>query len=227
MGEESLDNAMQDQIEALVSSLLDEGETAVAERLDFLIEKGEMWKAWALLEQVLPVFWIVEGEYLHTRAPVFVYRTLYYLNHPQEFVRNPRYMIFMMGNHLEGLLVHLLNLRNRPLGDLSHSLYKINQTKLSASLLNFNAIYRRTKHMSGDPLLEKRLDHRTFSTRDAIYCLFITRNLSMQLFDLLKKSGKPLSEEWKPIDPQWFTWNSEEPISHGRRVISKSQQPEM
>ena len=219
---------MQNQIEALVNSLLDDNEIAIAERLDFLIEnEKEMWKAWALLEQILPVFWIVEGEYLHTRAPAFVYRTIYYLNHPQEFVRNPRYMIFMMGNHLEGLLVHLLNLRNRPLGDLSHYLSKFNQAELSAYLLKFNAIYCRTKHMSGDPFLETRLDQKTFSTREAVYCLLITRNLSIRLFDLLKKAGKPLSEDWKQINPQWFTWDNEEPISHGRTVISKSQQPEI
>ncbi len=217
---------MQNQIEALVNSLLDKDEIAVAERLDFLIENDNMFKAWALLEQIFPVFWIVEGNYLYTRNPVFVYRTIYYLNHPHEFFRSPRYMIFMMGNHLEGLLAYLLNLRNRPLGDLSHYLVKINQSELSEHLLEFNNIYRRTKHMSGDPFLPTRLDERTFSTREAIYCLFITRSLSIRLFDLLKKAGKPMSEEWKEIDPQWSNWDFEEPISHGRRVIVKSQQPE-
>lgn len=186
-----------------------------------------MWKAWALLEQILPVFWIMEGEFLHTRAPAFVYRTLYYLDHPHDFVDDSRNMIFMMGNHLEGLLVHLLNLHNRPLGDLSHYLSKTNQTELSSSLLKFNEVYRRAKHMSGDPFLPTRLDQRTFGTRETVYCLFVTRNLSIKLFDLLKKAGKPLSEEWKQINPQWFTLDSEEPISPGRRVISKSQQPEI
>jgi hypothetical protein len=218
---------MQSQIADLVNSLLNKDEIAIAERLDLLIENEEMFKAWALLEQIFPVFWIVEGKYLYTRKPVFVYRTIYYLNHPHEFFRNPRYMIFMMGNHLEGLLVHLLNLHNRPLGDLSHYLSKTNQTELSEYLLKFNAIYRRTKHMSGDPFLETRLDQRTFSPREAVYCLLITRNLSIRLFDLLKKAGKPLSEEWRQIDPQWFKWDSEEPISHGRQVIVKSQQPEI
>jgi len=218
----------QTQIIELTKALLDEKEIAVADRLDFLIEKElEMRKAWALLEQVLPIFWIVEGEYLHTRAPVFVYRTLYYLNHPLDFVNNSRGMIIMMGNHLEGLLVHLLDLHNRPLGDLSYYLSKIDQAELSSSLLEFNGVYRRAKHMSGDPFLPTRLDRRTFSTREAVYCLFVMRNLSIKLFDLLKKAGKPLSEEWKQIDSQWFTWDSEEPISRGRRVIVKSQQPEI
>ena len=218
----------QPQITKLTKTLLDGKEIAVADRLDFLIEKKpEMWKAWALLEQVLPIFWIVEGKYLHTRAPVFVYRTLYYLDNPHDFVRDPRKMILMMGNHLEGLLVHLLGLHNRPLGDLSYYLSKTNQTELSSLLLKFNEVYRRAKHMSGDPFLPTRLDQRTFSTREAVYCLFIMRNLSIKLFDLLKKAGKPLSEEWKQIDSQWFMWDSEEPISPGRRVIVKSQQPEI
>lgn len=193
-----------------------------------------MWKAWALLEQVLPIFWIVEGKYLHTRAPVFVYRTLYYLDHPHDFVRNSRKMILMMGNHLEGLLVRLLDLHNRPLGDLSHYLRRsahylsrTSQMELSSSLLKFNKIYRRAKHMSGDQFLPTRLDQKTFSTREAVYCLFIMRNLSIELFELLKKAGKPLSEEWKQIDSQWFTWDDEGPISPGRRVIVKSQQPEI
>lgn len=181
----------QPQITELSKALLDEKEIAVAERLDFLIKNNEMWKAWALLEQILPVFWIVEGEYLHSRAPVFVYRTIYYLNHPQEFVRSPRYMIFMMGNHLEGLLVYLLDLHNRPLGSLSQYLPKINQKELSVSLLKFNNIYRRTKHMSGDPFLETRLNKRTFSAREAIFCLMVTRSLSIKLFDLAKKAGSP------------------------------------
>lgn len=218
---------MQNQVKTLVNSLLDKDEIAVAERLYFLIANDEKWKAWALLEQILPVFWIIEGKFIHTRAPVFVYRTLYYLNIPPEFVRSPRHMILMMGNHLEGLLVYLLNLHNRPLGNLSHYLSKINQTELSDYILRFNIIYRRTKHMSGDPFLKTRLDQRTFTAQDAIYCLFVTRNLSIRLFDLLKKQGKALSEEWKPIDPQWFTWDSEVPISRGRMGIVKSQQPEM
>jgi hypothetical protein len=164
----------QPQITELTKALLDEKEIAVADRLDFLIEKEpEMWKAWALLEQVLPIFWIVEGKYLHTRAPVFVYRALYYLNHPHDFVNNSRKMILMMGNHLEGLLVHLLDLHNRPLGDLSYYLSKANQTGLSSSLLKFNEVYRRAKHMSGDSFLPTRLDQRTFSTREAVYCLFV------------------------------------------------------
>jgi hypothetical protein len=128
---------------------LDENEIAVAERLDFLIEREkEMWKAWALLEQILPIFWIVEGKYLHTRAPAFVYRTLYYLNHPHAYIDDSRNMIMMMGNHLEGLLVHLLGLRNRPLGKLSNYLSRINQRELASSLLKFNEIYVRAKHMT-------------------------------------------------------------------------------
>jgi hypothetical protein len=219
---------MQAQIVELVAALLDEKEIAVAERLHFLIEnEPEMWKAWALLEQILPVYWKTEGGFLYTLAPVFVYRTLYYLNHPHEYARNPRYMIFMMGNHLEGLLVKLLNLHNRPLGNLSHYLSKTKPTELSSSLLKFNEIYRRTKHMSGDPFLETRLDLKTFSTCDAVYCLFVTRNLSIKLFDLLRKAGNPLKEEWKPIDTEWFTWDREEPINPGRGGISKSEQPEM
>jgi len=218
----------QPQIVELTKALLDEKEIAIADRLDSLIEKEpEMLKAWALLEQVLPIFWIVEGKYLHTRAPAFVYRTLYYLDHPHDFVNNSRKMIIMMGNHLEGLLFHLLNLHNRPLGDLSHYLSRIDQTELSSSLLKFNEVYRRAKHMSGDLFLPMRLDQRTFSTRETVYCLFVMRNLSIKLFDLLKKAGKPLSEEWKQIDSQWLTWDSEEPISPGRTVIVKSQQPEI
>ncbi len=218
---------MRPQTIELIKDLLNEKEIAVAKRLDYLIEKEpEMWKAWTLLEQVLPVFWRKEGGHLYTIAPTFVYRTLYYLNHPHDFRRNPRYMIFMMGNHLEGLLSRLLGLHNRPLGDLSHYLSRLNQGELKANLLKFNVVYTKTKHMSGDPFLESRLDLRTFSTLEAIYCLFIVRHLSIKLFDLLKEVGKPLKEEWKLIDPEWIKWDSEEPVSPGRDVIPCSEPPE-
>jgi hypothetical protein len=133
----------------------------------------------------------------------------------------------MMGNHLEGLLAHLLGLRNRPLGNLSNYLSRINRTELASYLLKFNEVYVRAKHMTGDPFLPARLDQRTFSARETVYCLFITRHLSIKLFSLLKEAGKPLSEEWKPIDPKWFAWDSEEPVGPGRGGIAKSQQPEV
>ena len=95
---------MQDQINNLVRAVLSGEEVDLAERLDFLIRNREMLKAWALLEQILPVFWQSDGNILRTISPTYVYRTLYYLNEPYEFKRNPRHMIFLMGNHLEGLL---------------------------------------------------------------------------------------------------------------------------
>lgn len=217
---------MLSQLIKLIERILSEKEIAVAERLDHLIESGEKWKAWALIEQILPKYWREDHGFLRTITPVYVYRTLYYLNAPYEFARNPRYMIFMMGQHLEGLLACVLGIHTKPLGDLSFYLKRNQPSHLSDALLEFNKIYIRTKHMAGDPLLESRLDVRTFSTREAVFCLLITRGLSMKLMDMLKESGNPLREGWKPIDESWLTWDSTEPVSPGRGVIAQSEHPE-
>ena len=217
---------MQNQVVNLVNAVLSEKEIAVAERLDHLIESGEKLKAWALIEQILPKYWREDNGFLRTITPVYVYRTLYYLNEPYEFARNPRYMIFMMGQHLEGLLACILGIHRKPLGDLSYYLKRNQPVQLSATLLEFNKIYIRTKHMAGDPFLESRLDMRTFSTREAVFCLFIIRSLSMKLMDMLKESGNPLREGWKPIDRSWLTWDSTEPVNPGRGGIAQSEHPE-
>jgi len=211
---------MRKQISHLTQSILSENEIALANRLYYLIKQRKMTKSWALLEQILPKFWREEKNSLRTLWPDGVYRTLYYLDEPYDFVRNPRHMIVLMGNHLEGLLEHLMDIHGRPLGGLITAFSKTGDSRLTTSLREFNKIYVRAKHPSADPFLEKRLDRRTFSTREAIFCLIIMRHLSIQLFDLLRENGKPLEEGWKPIDPEWLSWDREEPISPARGVIS-------
>jgi hypothetical protein len=210
---------MRKQIFHLAESILSENEIALANRLYYLIRRRRITKAWTLLEQVLPKFWKEEKGILRTLWPDSVYRTLYYLDEPIDFVRNPRHMIVLMGNHLEGLLEHLMDIHGSPLGGLITAFSKTRDARLTPSLREFNKIYVRAKHPSADPFLEKRLDRRTFSTREAIFCLIIMRHLSIQLFDLLRENGKPLEEEWKPIDSEWLSWDREEPISPARGVI--------
>jgi hypothetical protein len=210
---------MRSEIRHLTETLLGKNEIALANRLDYLVKKRKMDKAWALLEQILPKFWKDERGVLRTLFPDSVYRTLYYLNEPYDFIRSPRYMIVLMGNHLEGLLEHLTTIYGAPLGRLINALLKIRSTRLTSSLLEFNKIYVRAKHPSADPFLETRLDQRTFSTREAIFCLIIMRHLSIRLFNLLRKNGKPLGK-WKPIDSEWLSWNREEPISPARGVVT-------
>ena len=211
---------MRERISHLAEKLLAEKEIALANRLDYLIKGRRMRKAWALFEQVLPKFWKEENDVLRTLSPDNIYRTLYYLDEPYDFLRSPRHMIVLMGNHLEGLLEHLMDIHGPPLGSLINALSRTVSTSLSLPLLEFNKIYVRAKHPSADPFLETRLDRRTFSTREAIFCLIVMRHLSIKLFNLLRESGKPLVEEWKKIDPEWPSWNLEEPISPARGVIS-------
>lgn len=203
------------QVSDLADSLLTEKEVALAERLNYLIETGKMRQAWTLLEQILPKFWKEERGVFRTLSPDSVYRTLYYLDEPHIFVRVPRHMIALMGDHLQGLLDHLADRRyGLPLGRLVNTLRNAKQLPrdLASQLLEFNSVYIRAKHLSADPFLQTRLDLRTFSTREAILSLIIMRQLSMRLFDLLKKKGKPLPEDWKQIDSEWLTWNRESPV---------------
>jgi hypothetical protein len=210
---------MKGQISHLAESLLAENEIALANRLDYLIKRRKIMKAWALLEQVLPKFWKEERGIFRTLSPDSIYRTLYYLDEPNDFVRSPRHMIVFMGNHLEGLLEYLMDIHGLPLGGLIYALSKMITATLISPLLEFNKIYVRAKHLSADPYLEKRLDRRTFSTREAIFCLIIMRHLSVKLFDALRENGKPLVENWKQIDPEWLSWDREELISPARGVI--------
>jgi len=210
---------MRQDISRLTDSLLTDKEITLAKRLNYLIRTKRMKQAWALLEQVLPKYWKEERGILRTLSPDSVYRPIYYLNEPYEFVRNPRHMIVLMGNHLGGLLEHLMDLHGPPLGGLTNALSKTKPSKLTSLLLEFNSIYVRAKHPSADPFLQKRLDRRTFPTREAIFCLIMMRHLSMKLFDLLRENGKPLAEGWKQIDSEWLSWNREEPISPARGVI--------
>lgn len=217
---------MQDQIIDLVNATLNEKEIAIAERLDFLIQNREMLKAWALLEQILPIFWKRDGDTFRTISPTGVYRTLYYLNEPYDFIRSPRHMITLMGNHLEGLLGRLLDIYNRPLGVLARLLTRTEAAELSCLLLEFNKVYVRAKHMSGDLFLETRLDRRTFSTREAVFCFVVARNLSIKLMELLRDTSKALKQEWKQFNSEWLTWDREEPVSLGRNVIPLREHPE-
>jgi len=216
---------MQPRIANLVNELLNEEEIAVAERLDFLIHHRTKGKAWALLEQILPKYWREDDGFLRTLAPDGVYRTIYYLDNPLEFRRNARYPIFMMGQHLEGLLGEFLDVHDRPLGALAQVWYMHARTELALLLLQFNEFYIQAKHLCSDPLLPQRLDERTFSTQEAVYCLLITRSLSSRLMDLLKEAGRPLREGWRPIQPEWKTWCSEEPRNPGRGGIAQREHP--
>ena len=200
------------RVSELADSLLTEKELALAERLNYLIETGKMRQAWTLLEQVLPKFWKEEGGVFRTLSPDGVYRTLYYLDEPYDFVKVPRHMIVLMGDHLQGVLDHLTDRRyGLPLGRLVNTLRKVKQLPrdLASQLLDFNGVYIRAKHLSADPFLPKRLDRRTFSTREAILSLIIMRQLSMRLCDLLREKGKPLPEDWKQINPEWLRWDRE------------------
>ena len=209
------------QVFDLADSLLTEKEVALAERLNYLIETGKMRQAWTLLELVLPKFWKEERGILRTLSPHSVYRTLYYLDEAYNYVRSPRHMINLMGAHLEGLLDFLADHRYRlPLGGLVGKLRKAGQLpeNLAFQLLDFNTIYKRAKHPTADPLLPKRLDRRTFPTREAILSLIVMRQLSMRLCGLLREKGKPLPEDWKQINPEWLTWNREGPVVGGRVI---------
>jgi hypothetical protein len=68
--------------------------------------------AWSLLEQILPKYWMRKRGALCTLSPDNIFRPIYYLNEPYKFKGHPRFMIELMGNHLEGLLEYLLDLHS-------------------------------------------------------------------------------------------------------------------
>lgn len=149
----------------IVDSLLIEKELALGDRLDYLIEAGKMKKAWTLLEQILPKFWKKDKVVLRTLSPDNVYRTLYYLDEPYDFVRVPRHMIVLMGDHLQGVLNHLAYRRYRlSLGRLVTKLRKSKQLprELASQLLDFNEVYVRAKHMSADHACMQRRNKARF-----------------------------------------------------------------
>lgn len=191
----------------------------VTEKIDYI--KKEFQRFCVELDEIFQSKLGKEGMkgVLRTLSPDNVYRTLYYLDEPNDFIRSPRHMIVLMGNHLEGLLEHLTDIHGSPLGGLINALSKTRSISLTSPLLEFNKIYVCAKHPSADPFLETRLDRRTFSACEAIFCLIVMRHLSIKLFDLLRENGKALVEEWKQLDPEWLSWNRDEPISPARGVI--------
>lgn len=90
---------------------------------------------------------------LITLWPDDVYRPLYYLDNPEPYISLTRFMISMMGAHLEGLLNQLIGSENNlPLGAKIHFLVSKNKISedLSFQLFEFNNTYIRAKHPSAE-----------------------------------------------------------------------------
>lgn len=195
------------KIRTLAQNVLTSEDYPIVDYLYDLISNEEIRIACSLIENIFPQYWTLEGG-LRTLWPDDVYRTIYYLTNAKAYEDSSRHMINMMGGHLEGLLYFLDEPNRLSLGPKIHRLKKkhlISET-LASQLLDFNGIYRRSKHMSGDNLLPKRLDIRTFSTFDTLLCLFVMRRLSMRLFSLLSENGISLPQQWKPYTSEWLCW---------------------
>jgi len=82
-------------------------------------------------------------------------------------------------------------------------------SNLADKMLEFNRLVDVLgKHPSADPFLPRRLDARSFTLREVTLLLMVMRQLSISLFDLLKRQGIHLQQEWKEFKSEWIKWNS-------------------
>lgn len=190
--------------------LLSNDEIAIAKRIQWLIDRRKMKKAQSLVEEIFPKYWAIKEEIPYTLYPDFVYRSLYYLDHPKLFLTDSSYIVHKMGEHLESLLKLLPGSKsNLSLGAQSQFLKgKALPSDLAHDLLEFNSVADiPAKHSSANTSLPSRLDVRSFTLEEITLLLMVMRRLSISLFAILKNQGINLREGWKAYDPDWAKWN--------------------
>lgn len=203
----------------LASETLDERELKLAEHLAMLLDDNT-WDAASLIEEIIPVYWERVDDFDQTLDPDNVFRPLYYIHgkatmSAEMFRENTRaYMLFISG-HIEGCLQQLMPFPrddrkiSKTFGPLVAQLKNKGALsgKLADKLWKFNeAINVPSKHF-GAYMPTRRLKERTFSVIETALALVLMRKLSMQLFDLLDITGKPLPRKWPAFQEEWLTWN--------------------
>jgi len=195
---------------SLANQLLSADETAVANRIEWLVDHGKTRKAKSLVQDILPKYCDVRRGIPFTLWPDDVYRPLYYLDDPQAFLTYSSFIVHCMGEHLEGLLKCFPEAhRKLALGAQTKLLEgKVLPSDLANELFEFNRVAAvPAKHPSANPLLPSRLDVRSFTLREVTLLLMVMRHLSISIFALLKRQGVQFQEEWKEFKSEWIEWD--------------------
>ncbi len=197
-------------IESWASRLLSIDEISVASRIEWLITRRKFKKAQSLIQTILPKYCDVRKGIPFTLWPDDVYRTLYYLDNPQGFLKNSSFIVHCMAAHLEGLLKWFPGANKKLALGAQTKLLKDRAlpSNLVNELLEFNRLAAvPAKHPSANSFLPSRLDVRSFTLREITLLLMVMRRLSIAIFALLKQQGINFQEEWKEYKPEWTKWN--------------------
>jgi uncharacterized protein YktA (UPF0223 family) len=196
---------------------LDECELSLANHLTELL-KDNKWDSGSFILSIIPIFWEdIEQRYRQTIEPDPIYRPLYYVHSyggTANFENITRIFIISICSHLEGCLVYLTpsppkyRMPSRPFGTLVEKLWdqKVLSDDLADKLRRFNNSFNiPSKHFNARFRSRSRLDERTFSIYEAALAFVMMRNLSIQLFRLLKKRGVNISAQWPEFNEDWLT----------------------
>ncbi len=202
-------------IERLAFDLLDEKELQLADHLSLLLG-DDKWDAGSLIEEILPIYWEIIGGRPRNCYPGNIYRPLNYIHvwsSRGDFANSTRAYMDVISNHIEGCLQNFLYPGDehrgisKAFGPLIAKLKKrgILSADLASSLWKFNdAVNVPSKHFSAYAPT-RWLDERTFSPMETVSAIISMRNLSIQLFELLKANGVSLPHEWPEFREEWLT----------------------
>ena len=199
-------------IEQLAFDLLSHDELKLVGRLLVLDSNGN---AGPLIENILPIYWVKVDDICENHEPTNIYRPLYYVHkYSREggFKNNTRTLMNSTSNHIEGCLQYLLGLpaQSRSMsGAFGPAVAKLKEQRVLSSVLanslkRFNDVINVPAKHFGAYAPTRRLDERTFSDKETVCAIIIMRNLSVQLFALLKTHHVSLPEDWPQFDTNWF-----------------------
>lgn len=202
------------EIERLAFDLLDQQELQLANHLALLLGDNK-WDAGPLVGDILPVYWEKVGDRPQNCLPGSIYRPLNYIHvwsSPELFKKMTRAYMDVISSHIEGCLLNLLMfpIEHRPMsrafGPAVTELKKtgILSAELADHLYKFNEVINVPAKHFGAYEPTRMLDERTFSVIETVYAIVIMRNLSIQLFALLKVKGVSLPHEWPDFNDEWL-----------------------
>jgi hypothetical protein len=203
------------EIERFAIELLDQRELLLADHLSIVLG-DDKWDAGPLVEEILPVYWEKVGDRLQNCFPGNIYRPLNYVHAWSArggFKDSTRAYMDVISSHIEGCLQSLLKIptegraMSRAFGPAVVQLkrQKIISAELANKLWRFNQIINVPAKHFGAYAPTNWLDERTFSVIETVYAIIIMRNLSIQLFSLLKTNGVSLPHEWPEFRDGWLT----------------------
>jgi hypothetical protein len=203
-------------METLATELLGPKERLLVEHLSKVFPDNTV-DTGALILEIIPKYWKREGERVLTLEPDGVYRPFLYIHSyggRADFPDVTRTFIENVSVHLEGCLQQLTPRPPKsrgptvPFGQLIKLLEGdgVLSEELAHHLWLFNACFNVPSKHPQTYVVTRRVDRRTFSVADAALAFVLMRQLSLSLFDLMKKKAVVLPQEWPPFDEKWLTY---------------------